>query len=283
MRRLEISHQTRYLFAGRVALGPHRLLLRPREGHNLLIESSKLRIEPAAALRWHSDAFDNSIAIATFKLTATELLIASQVVVQHYDDAPLDFIVSDYAVNYPFLYSQSEANVLAPYRARIGGLSAAVGEWLATIWLPGEEIQTFGLLTRLNTRVRGDFSYQAREEEGVQSPDQTVTRRVGSCRDFANLFIDVARTLGFAARFVSGYLNTGISSSSGGATHAWAQVYIPGAGWKGFDPTIGELTGHNHIPVAVACWAEDVPPVSGTYWGAGSANLYVNVDVRQIV
>ncbi len=283
MRRIQISHQTRYLFAGRVTLGPHRLLLRPREGHNLLIESSKLHIEPAAMLRWHSDAFDNSIAVASFELTASELLIASQVVVQHYDDAPLDFIVVDYAVNYPFFYSQSEATILAPYLVRTGGLSAAVSEWLGSIWRAGEDIQTFGLLARLSARVHSDFSYQAREEEGVQSPEQTVNRRVGSCRDFANLFIDVVRSLGLAARFVSGYLNTGASDSYGGATHAWAQVYIPGAGWKGFDPTIGELAGHNHIPVAVACSAEDVPPVSGSYCGAGSANLYVSVDVRQIV
>ena len=282
MRRIQISHKTRYSFAGRVALGPHRLMLRPREGHNLLVESSKLQIEPAAVLRWHSDAFDNSIAVASFALPASELIIASQVVVQHYDDTPFDFIVADHAVDYPFFYSQSEAAILAPYRARTDRLSAIVGEWQSSIWRADEPIQTFGLLIRLNSRLHSDFPYQAREEEGVQSPEEIIIRRTGSCRDFANLFIDVARSLGLAARFVSGYLNAGIPTPYSGATHAWAQVYIPGAGWKGFDPTVGELTGPAHIPVAVACSAVDVPPVSGTYFGSGQATLSVSVEVKQI-
>ena len=282
MRRIRIFHQTRYAFPGKVTLGPHALLVRPREGHNLRIESSKLHIDPSATLRWHSDAFDNSVAVARFEATTNELTIDSEVIVQHYDDEPFDFIVADHAVDYPFGYSELETNVLFPFLARKAESTAAVQDWVASVWRPGERIQTFGLLTRLNMCARTDFTYQAREWEGVQRPDETIARRAGSCRDFANLFIQAVRSLGLAARFVSGYLNTPTMDPYAGATHAWSEVYIPGAGWKGFDPTIGELVGNKHIPVAIAGAAEHAPPVSGSYFGSAGASLYVKVDVSQI-
>jgi transglutaminase-like putative cysteine protease len=281
MWRLSIRHDTRYTFSAPVMLGPHQLLLRPREGHNLLIQSSKLDISPPATLRWHSDAFDNSVAVATFNSATTELAISSEVAVQQYDAAPFDFIVADHAVNFPFAYSSPEIAVLSPFLGE-GRQDASLLDWIGSIWRYGEPIQTFALLTRLNGRINTAFSYQAREQIGVQTPEETIRRGIGSCRDFANLLIHAARSLGLAARFVSGYLNVPSLHAFSGSTHAWAQIYIPGAGWKGFDPTIGEVVGDKHIPVAVARSAQDVPPVSGSFFGSAFSNLTVGVDVREI-
>jgi transglutaminase-like putative cysteine protease len=282
MRKVRLYHETLYDFPNNVTLGPHRLILRPREGHNLHIESSKLQIEPTADLRWHSDALDNSIAVATFGTMVNQLKIVSEVVVQLYDVAPFNFVVANYAVDFPFSYAPAEIAILSPFLDSASDTSGAVLNWLGSIWSPGESIQTFELLTRLNLRMRADFAYQVREAEGVQSPDETISKRMGSCRDFANLFMHGARSLGLAARFVSGYLNAPGSNGSSAATHAWSEVYIPGAGWKGFDPTIGELVGSNHIPVAVARLAEDVPPVSGSFFGPTGTSLRIYVDVREI-
>jgi transglutaminase-like putative cysteine protease len=126
------------------------------------------------------------------------------------------------------------------------------------------------------------MTYQVREEPGVQTPDETLARGTGSCRDFANLFMQAARVLGLAARFVSGYLNSPFADGRGGATHAWAEVYLPGAGWKGFDPTSGEIAGSRHIAVAVARLPEVVSPVSGAFVGPVGSDLTVGVWVSDL-
>ena len=280
MQRIKIWHQTRYIFSGIVRLQPHRLLVRPREGHNLRIESWRFETTPPATLRWHQDAHDNSVATAAFNTLTKELYITSEVIIQHYDEAPLDFLVADYAVDYPFAYELEEATVLAPYLSSpTQARNSILGEWVAGFWKPGQQVQTYGLLERLCIGINQDLSYQAREEPGVQSAVTTLTRRTGSCRDFANLFMEAARTLGLAARFVSGYLNTPVLEPSTGATHAWADVYLPGAGWKGFDPTLGELVGSKHIPTAVARSPEAVPPIAGSFFGPKGAQLKVTVQV----
>ena len=283
MQRIKIWHQTRYTFSGSVWLEPHRLMVRPREGHDLRIESWRLDTTPPATLRWHRDAHDNSVATTTFDTPAKQLLITSEVIIQHYDEAPLDFLVTDYAVNYPFAYEPEEAAVLAPYmscstQARNGALRT----WVAGFWKPGERIQTYGLLERLCTGINRGMSYQVREEPGVQTAVETLSCGTGSCRDFANLFMEAARALGLAARFVSGYLNTPVAQPSAGATHAWADVYLPGAGWKGFDPTLGELAGSKHIPTAVARSPEAVPPVAGSFFGPQGTRLEVGVQVVEL-
>jgi transglutaminase-like putative cysteine protease len=122
--------------------------------------------------------------------------------------------------------------------------------------------------------------YEPREEQGVQSPAETLARGVGSCRDFAALFMDAGRQLGLATRFVSGYLRTPVTASDDGATHAWAEVYLPGPGWKGFDSTGGTLTGADHIAVAVAHHPEKVPPVAGTFIGPTAPRPILHVSVR---
>ena len=184
MRRLKILHRTYYNFRGSVQLQPHRLLLRPREGPGLHIEFSKLDIAPAAQIRWLRDAYDNSVAIATFASPTTQLAIVSECIVQQFDEAPLDFLVADFAVNYPFIYDAESAEVLRPYLHSLPQADqAALGAWVRRHWPPiGEPVQTYGLLARLCAGINHSLIYQVREEPGVQSAVETLTRGIGSCR-----------------------------------------------------------------------------------------------------
>jgi transglutaminase-like putative cysteine protease len=283
MRRLDITHVTEYNFATQVTLLPHQLLLRPRESHTLHIESSTLEIQPAHSIRWHRDALDNCVACVTFKAPAYTLRVVSKLAVRVFDDAPLDFLVENYAVTYPFDYAPTEQPDLVAYRQSTYSQDRfAVQQWLGSLGcLPGP-VETFVLLDRMNRDIAASFSYLAREEPGVQSPGQTLAIRRGSCRDFAALFMEACRHLGLAARFVSGYLDISATSSGIASTHAWAEVYLPGPGWKGFDPTSGELTDNRHIPIAVARHPEAVPPVAGSFVGpAGLGPVpLVSVEVR---
>lgn len=283
MQRYKIVHRTYYNFSAKVQLQPHELRVRPREGHELRIESSSLKITPTATLRWHRDVEDNSVAIATFSEPSMQLAIESEVTIQQFNLAPLDFVVADYAAHYPFAYTPDDHAVLAPYlRAALQVPDDQLTGWLSDIWQVGEHVETYVLLQRLAVKIREKLFYQAREEPGVQSPLQTLAIGSGSCRDSAYLFMEAARRLGFATRFVSGYLQAEPSDTDYGATHAWAEVFLPGAGWKGFDPTIGEVVGTSHMAVAVAREPELVPPVSGAFVGPPGASLDVGVWVTAL-
>ena len=192
-------------------------------------------------------------------------------------------LVADYATGYPFDYRPEDRVLLAPY---VGvaehTASDKLAEWIANVWQSGERIQTYALLQRLGVHIQQTLSYQIREEPGVQTAVETLSRGTGSCRDFAHLFMAAARHLGLAARFVSGYLHAPPSSVNFGATHAWAEVFLPGAGWKGFDPTIGKIAGTDHIAVAVARLPESVPPVAGSFVGPPGASLDVGVWVTKV-
>jgi len=280
MRRLQISHVTEYRFPSPVSLLPHRLLLRPRENHNVRIESSTLDIFPAHTLQWKRDVLDNSLAVAAILVPSDLLRIASTVVIQHYDENPFDFLVDDYAVVHPFAYTSEDQIELAPFiRAVYQSDRNQVQDWLGSLGLQ-TPMQTFAVLDRLNHAIAEGFSYQMREAPGVQSPALTLTQRSGSCRDFAALFMEACRHMGLASRFVSGYLFMPGSDIGNASTHAWAEVYLPGAGWKGFDPTSGEVTGDRHIAVAVARHPESVPPVAGSYLGSPSQHPALIVEVR---
>ncbi len=285
MQRYEILHRTYYNFTTAVQLGPHSLRLRPREGHELRVESVSVRTTPASSLRWSRDVEDNSVATATFELTASQLMIESQVTVQQYNQAPFDFLLADHAADYPFAYAPGDAAVLSPYMsgaAHSANEQAALASWVSALWPAGEPIQTFALLQRLNAHIHQSLSYRVREDPGVQTPAETLALGTGSCRDWAFLFMEAARRFGLAARFVSGYLNTPPSSVNYGATHAWAEVFLPGAGWKGFDPTSGLVVGPDHIAVAVARLPESVPPVEGSFIGPPGSSLDVGVWVTPL-
>jgi len=282
MQRYNILHRTYYNFSGAVTLGPHYLRLRPREDYDLHIESSTLKITPPATLLWHRDVEGNSVATATFDVPANQLAIESEVIIQQFNEAPLDFLVADYAVTYPFLYQPDDQVMLSPYMAIPEQKTRTqLIEWIANFWQPEEPIQTYTLLQRLGTHIHHTLSYKIREEPGVQTVGQTLEYGTGSCRDFALLFMEAARCLGLASRFVSGYLHAPPSATDYGATHAWAEVYLPGAGWKGFDPTVGAIAGPDHIAVAVARLPESVPPIEGSFVGPPGSSLYVGVWVTE--
>jgi len=266
-----------------VRLEPHILRLRPREGHELRIESSSLTITPHATLRWLRDVEGNSVAIATFDAPASQLLIESEVLIQKYNENPFDFLVADYATDYPFAYTNEDWLVLSPYMHFPEPTeNPLLSDWLATLWRKGEQIQTLALLQRLCRHIQQSMRYQLREEAGVQGPQETLSKGAGSCRDFANLFMAATRDLGLATRFVSGYLHSEASSFNYGSTHAWAEVYLPGAGWTGFDPTNGGLAGSSHIAVAVARSPEWIPPIAGSFIGPSGVNLDVGVWVSEL-
>lgn len=281
MRHLNISHITEYRFATPVSLLPHRLRLRPLESHSLHIESSSLRITPLPTLRWHCDALGNSVATATFAEMTSTLQVHSDVAITVYDDAPLDFLLEDYAVNFPFAYANDEQPDLAPFELCVYPDDLPqVQAWLNDLGLLARPVETFALLSRLNCAIANHFAYQSREEEGVQSPATTLRLNSGSCRDFAALFMEACRYMGLASRFVSGYLHMPDNEAGNATTHAWAEVYLPGPGWKGFDPTSGLVTGNQHIPVAVARHPEAVPPIAGSYIGPAGQRPALTVAVR---
>ena len=285
MRRLQINHVTTYEFTETVTLLPHTLLLRPREGKDIRIESAKLSIVPAHQLQWLRDVYDNAVALATFTEPAKRLSIESRLTLQHYDDQPLDFLVADYAVRYPFQYDPAERVDLSPYLHELFEQDRPVlNAWLQQFWQPGQVVETYLLLEWINKAIATGFAYQRREKPGVQTPAATINKNCGSCRDFAALFIESCHYLGLAARFVSGYVYSPTPVSGQGATHAWAEVYLPCTGWKGFDPTSGQVVGNDHIALAVGRHPESLPPVAGSFKSATpqSPVLSVAVEVAEI-
>ncbi len=283
MKRFKIVHRTYYNYSGEVRLGNHFLLLRPRETHELRIESFALRINPESDLLWYRDIEGNSVATVTFSSPTQQLLIESETVIQQHNEAPLDFLVAEEAVNYPFAYHADDFTMLSPYLTLPEPTERLqIDQWIKTIWQAGEPIQTYSLLQRIARRIFENQTYTVREEPGVQTSTQTLSYGSGSCRDFSKLFMDATRCLGLASRFVSGYLHAPLMSSLVGATHAWVEVYLPGAGWTGFDPTIGHIVGPDHIAVAVARLPESVPPVKGSYLGSETSTMDVGVWVSEI-
>lgn len=277
---------TEYTFSGLTRLLEHRLMVRPREDHAVRISSSTLLITPTPAIRWQRDALDNSVAIVTFEGRGASLRIESGVSIEHFEEAPLDFIVDAHAVRYPFQYAMKESVLLQAFLQPCWpGDGSVIDAWLAQYVLDATPVETFVLLDRMNRAIHEQCRYQMREEPGVQSPATTLRLRAGSCRDFAALFVEACRRLGLASRFVSGYLycpDQGPAPGAG-ATHAWADVYLPGPGWKGFDPTLACLSNTDHIAVAVAQHPGDVPPVAGSFLGDPTKppRMDVTVSVTQ--
>jgi transglutaminase-like putative cysteine protease len=269
MQRIKIDHTTTYTYSTEVKLGEHALHLRPREGHDIRIESSTLQISPAFDIRWRRDVYGNSVAHVCFNEPSDQLVIASSVTVEHYEPAVVERLpLSEDAKRFPFDYAAMEQIDLVPYQTpTFAEHSELLGDWIARTCREGAEIGTMELLNALNGRIAKEIEYLVRDEPGVQAPDVTLTRGAGSCRDMATLFIEACRRCGLASRFVSGYLVSSAAVEDVATTHAWAEVYLPGAGWRGFDATSGQLVGADHIAVAVHRHPEAVPPVSGTYFG----------------
>jgi len=283
--KIRIQHRTTYNYSEPVSFGQHKIMIRPREGHDLHIESSILKITPAHAIHWMRDVNGNSIARVDFNESASQLIIYGELILQHYDSNPLDFILDESAVNYPFVYAPDSQPELAAFMHIIYPKDTArLRDWLTQFWKPGDQVETITLLQHLNQHIHDTFQYQRRDEPGVQTPAETLQKNGGSCRDFATLFLEACRCWGLAARFISGYMQCQATEAGGASTHAWAEVYLPGAGWKGFDPTSGIMTGAQHVTVAVARDPEHAAPIAGSFIGPNASfqNIQVDVSVVQI-
>jgi transglutaminase-like putative cysteine protease len=276
----QISHRTEYHYRQAVRLGPHRLMLRPRESRELRLVSCEIVTDPPSTLTWAQDVFGNAIATAAFTASSASLAIDSKVTLELDAAAWPVFPIAASAITYPFQYSAEERTdlgaLLSPqYPDFMGRLSA----WTAS-FVRANPTDTLALLKDLNAGISATAAYQAREDEGTQPPSRTLDLGRGSCRDFAVLFVEAARTLGFGARIVSGYIFNPSFSADAGTTHAWAEVFVPGAGWISFDPTNRQMGGFNLIPVAVARDLNQAMPVSGTFIGTSGDQIRLTVAVR---
>jgi transglutaminase-like putative cysteine protease len=281
---LKIHHKTTYRYAEQVQLGPHRLMLRPRESRSLHLISSEVVLSPDAILTWAHDVFGNAVATATFQIMTDILVIESVTELQLDAVAWPVFEIAASAILYPFQYSNDERTDLGAlaspqYPDPVGRLT----NWTRA-FVRSNPTNTLALLKDISAGVSGWIKYQSREDEGTQSPTQTLDRGWGSCRDFAVLFVEAVRTLGFGARIVSGYLHNpeqaSVGSIGAGSTHAWAEVYVPGEGWITFDPTNRSVGGANLIPVAVARDIKQTIPVAGSFNGMSDAFKGMSVEVE---
>jgi transglutaminase-like putative cysteine protease len=286
MRLLTVRHVTTYRYSEPVRFGEHRMMFRPRESHDLRLVTTKLDILPRpSSLRWLHDVFDNSVAIASFDEAAPELRFDSTVSLEHMETTLPDYALEVEAHTYPFRYSDEERPDL------IGALARQypcddLGPWTARFLTPSGSAATMTLLHSMTRGIKEEFGYLRRSEKGVQSPGETLRRGSGSCRDFAVLMMEAARSLGLAARFVSGYIfvpdANRATAVGGGSTHGWMQAYLPGAGWVDFDPTNSIVGNRNLIRVAVAWNQQNALPLWGTFSGPGSAFCGMEVDVSVI-
>ena len=283
MRLLTVRHVTVYPYAEPVRLGEHRMMFRPRESHDLRLVRTQLVILPhPVLLRWLHDVFDNSVAVATFSGKTTRLSFESTVTLEHTEAALPDYQLETGAAMFPFSYSLEDQPDLIRALER-SEPSAEVDRWANGMLPRTGRRATMELLRTMTSRIQDEFTYSRRGERGVQSAGVTMQRGRGTCRDFAWLMIDAVRSLGFAARFVSGYIfvPTTVDTTvvGGGATHAWLQVYLPGAGWVDFDPTNCIIGNRNLIRVAVAWHPARVLPLWGTFTGTLGSALDMQVEV----
>jgi transglutaminase-like putative cysteine protease len=279
MKRLRITHRTEYHYHQPVTFGPHRALMRPREGHDVQIVRGRVEIEPVAEVRWLRDICENSVAIVTFSQPGRKLLILSEVEVDLREGQTVECLIEPGARSFPFQYSADEQVELVPYRLpSYPHDGPALHHWLQELYRPGQLVDTFDLLNRLNTRIHASLRYAAHDNPGVQLPCETIAKGGGSCRDYAVLMMEAARYWGFGARFVSGYIQ--MAEGHHGATHAWTEVYLPGAGWHGFDPTNNKRAGSEHISVAVAREQEKAMPLSGSWEGPAEAFDRMEISVQ---
>jgi transglutaminase-like putative cysteine protease len=284
MRILSVRHATKYSYARPVAFGQHRLMLRPRDSHDLRLVGAELTLSPPGNVRWMHDVFGNSVALVDFRQPGASLSIVSTLKIERWGIEGPVFPIAPEAEFYPFIYSSSD-------RVDLGRLleqhypdpDGVLANW-AKSFVTARPMRTLDLLQALNAALAPTIVYAERHEQGTQAPAETLQKRTGACRDFALTFIEAARLLGFGARFVSGYLydpalDRGEATQAVAATHAWAEVYLPGAGWIEYDPTDVLIAGDNLIRVAVTRDPSQAIPISGSYSGSDADFLDMKVEV----
>ena len=260
-------------------------MFRPRDSYDQRLLSSSLEVEPApSAIRWTHDVFGNCVAHIAISKVAKELRLEAGIRLEHTPQATPDFRIDDEALSFPFHYDANELiDLQSAIKRQFDDDGGEIAAW-ARQFVGGNMTETGRLLMTMCYAIHEGFVYERRAEHGTQPPLITLRSRGGSCRDFALLMIEAVRSLGFAARFVTGYLyvasRDGPGHHGGGSTHAWCQVYLPGAGWIEFDPTNGIVGNKDLIRVAVARDPRQAVPLSGTYYGPSSDELGMTVTVN---
>ncbi len=280
---LTIRHVTTYHYRQPVAFGAHRMMLRPRDDGDQRVLRSGIAISPEpTGIDWTLDDFGNHIATARFAERATELRFDSSIDVEH---VPVPFRAADIAEDarsFPFTYAADDARDLARYITQPSRPPELI-RWARSFLSDDGSADTHALLVGMTERIRSTFRHGARHQKGVYHPIETLRFKSGSCRDLAVLMIAALRTLGIAARFVSGYLNLADpddDSITGGNTHAWVQAFVPGPGWVDFDPSSGAIGNENHVRVAVVDDPGAAIPVEGTFVGFASDHVAMKVAVK---
>lgn len=283
---ITVRHITTYSYQQPVAFGEHRMMLRPRDSYDQRLLETRLAITPEPAdIRWVHDVFGNCVAIARFAGRAEELRFESVIRLDHSASNVLDFRIEEYATQYPFTYGAEDMpDLLRLVERQYLDPEHEVDRWAQQFLRHDGRSDTSELLAEMTRAIRRDMTYEARQESGIQDPVKTLRAGSGSCRDFAVLMIEAVRSLGLAARFVSGYLYVPEGRVrhrvGGGATHAWLEVYLPGAGWVEFDPTNGIVGNHDLVRVAVVRDPRQAIPISGTWTGFPSDHLGMTVEVE---
>lgn len=291
MARVRVRHSTRYGYNAPVGLSQHRLMVRPRDSHDLRLHDATLSISPApAATRWAHDVFGNSVCLLDWAEGALtdHLEIVSTLDLEHFPAGPaLPLATLDPSAEiFPFSYGAEEAPDLEHFRVRLlPDPQRRIDAWARRFLEAGGETRTLPMLEAMTRAIRDEFTYEGRDAEGTNSPVVTLESGRGACRDFTLLMMEAVRALGLAARFVTGYLydaGSGEGVVGGGATHAWCAVYLPGAGWVEYDPTNGLVAGENLIRVGSTRTPEQAVPVGGGYIGKAEdfAGLLVDVTVQ---
>ncbi len=283
---ITVRHVTTYRYKQPVAFGEHRMMLRPRDSYDQRLLETRLAITPEPAdIRWVHDVFGNCVAIARFVGRAQELRFESVIRLDHSASNVLDFRIEEYATRYPFTYAAEDMpDLLRLVERQYLDPEHEIDRWARQFLRHDGRSDTSELLAEMTRAIRRDMTYEAREESGIQDPVKTLRLGSGSCRDFAVLMIEAVRSLGLAARFVSGYLYVPEGCRrhrvGGGATHAWLEVYLPGAGWVEYDPTNGIVGNHDLVRVAVVRDPRQAIPISGTWTGFLSDHLGMTIEVE---
>jgi len=280
---LHLVHETHYTYTNVVEFSPHRLVLRPREGHDIRLHSMVLETWPKSEVHWYRDILDNVIAEARFTETANELKIRSEFVI----GLPMPPLSTPLPVHvaYPSQVPGIDELAAMPYRQFTYPPEVArLRQWYAWTNLAPQPGEMRPMFDELAAHIHKTISYTRREEAGVQSPVQTLELGSGSCRDMAVLMIETCRALGYPARFVSGYLESANSKVGRGSTHAWTEIYLPDKGWTGYDPSVGHRTGSGHVPVGVSHHPRGVMPVTGGYNGPQGTrtNLSISITTQRL-
>ena len=287
MARIRIVHSTEYKYRNPVGLLRHRLLLRPDDSHDLRLHHAALQVDPEPSLvHWTHDVFDNSICLLEWPetLRTDRLSIVSTLDLTHHPDGPPlpVYSLDPGAETFPFSYAAHETRDLGSLAKREApDPDRSVEAWARRFVAGAGKVRTLAVLEAMTHAIKADFRYEARYEEGTQSAAETVAHGSGTCRDFAVLMMEALRSFGIATRFVTGYLydDTSGTTRGGGSTHAWCNVYLPGAGWMEYDPTNGLVAGSNLVRVGVAASAGQALPVSGGFVGNSDDPIGLNVDV----